>query len=380
MGAAQVLQALALLLLPALVLRLGGRNRLPSWLSPVIVCYALGIAAANLGLPLDAGVTRGVVTVAVLLGIPLLLFPADFGRWLRVAPLTARACALSFLAMTLAVLVTAPLFAARVAESAEVGGMLVGTYTGSTPNLIAVATAVGASPDTTALVVTADLLVAGVLCFVVLSPAVSLLRWFLPDYPRPEGETEEEAEPEAEPLERAAIPLRSWAAALGLGVVVVALAGGASQLLPQEHQELAAILGVTTLGVLASTRRPIRELRASPTLGEYWILVFCLGFGTLADVGKLLGQGASGWLIAWTAAVLVVGIALHLAFCWLTGTDRDTAVITTSAAIFGPAMIGPVAQQLKNPELVLSGITAALAGLALGNYLGLLTTFALRAL
>ena len=85
-------------------------------------------------------------------------------------------------------------------------------------------------------------------------------------------------------------------------------------------------------------------------------------------------------ITAWTAAVLVVGIALHLAFCWLTGTDRDTAVITTSAAIFGPAMIGPVAQQLKNPELVLSGITAALAGLALGNYLGLLTTFALRAL
>lgn len=379
MGAAQVLQALALLLLPALVLRLAGRDRLPSWLSPVIVCYALGIAAANLGLPLDAGVTKGVVTVAVLLGIPLLLFPADFGRWLAVAPLTARACALSFLAMTLAVLVTAPLFAARVAESAEVGGMLVGTYTGSTPNLIAVATAVGASPDTTALVVTADLLVAGVLCFVVLSPAVNLLRGFLPDYPHPESDPDAE-EPAAAPLERAAIPLRSWAAALGLGVVVVALAGGASQLLPQEHQELAAILGVTTLGVLASTRRPIREIRASPTLGEYWILVFCLGFGTLADVGKLLGQGASGWLIAWTAAVLVVGIALHLAFCRLTGTDRDTAVITTSAAIFGPAMIGPVAQQLKNPELVLSGITAALAGLALGNYLGLLTTFALRAL
>lgn len=377
MGAAQALQALALLVVPALVLRLGGRNRLPGWLSPVILCYALGIAAANLGVPLEAGVTKGVVTLAVLLGIPLLLFPADFASWLRVAPLTARACALSFLAMTLAVLVTAPFFAARVHESAAVGGMLVGTYTGSTPNLIAVATAVGASPDTTALVVTADLLVAGALCFVVLSPAVDLLKGVLPDYPHAERDAADE---EARPLERVPIPFRSWVAALSLGVGVVAAAGGASLLLPKEHQELGAILMVTTLGVLASTRRPIREIRASPTLGEYWILVFCLGFGTLADVSKLLGQGASGWLIAWTAAVLVVGIALHLGFCRLTGTDRDTAVITTSAAIFGPAMIGPVAQQLKNPELVLSGITAALAGLALGNYLGLLTTFALRAL
>ncbi len=51
--------------------------------------------------------------------------------------------------------------------------------------------------------------------------------------------------------------------------------------------------------------------------------------------------------------------------------DRDTVLITSTAAIYGPAFVGSVAVALKNKEIVFSGIAASLIGIAAGNYLGL---------
>jgi uncharacterized membrane protein len=122
--------------------------------------------------------------------------------------------------------------------------------------------------------------------------------------------------------------------------------------------------------VLGSLSPKVRGLPHSYALGEYFILVFCVAFGSLADVSRLLDSGASGTLLAWTACA-VAGIACaHLLACRLLSIDRDTAVITLVAGIYGPAFVPPVANNLRNPELVLSGVTAALAGLAVGNYLG----------
>lgn len=55
--------------------------------------------------------------------------------------------------------------------------------------------------------------------------------------------------------------------------------------------------------------------------------------------------------------------------------DADTVLITSTAAIFGPAFVGQVAVALRNKEVVLSGIITGLVGYAVGNYLGIFIAY-----
>lgn len=69
-----------------------------------------------------------------------------------------------------------------------------------------------------------------------------------------------------------------------------------------------------------------------------------------------------------------------MAACALFRVDRDTCVITSTPALYGPAFVAPVALRLGNRVLVAPGVTAGIVGLAAGNYLGLGLAWAVRAL
>lgn len=376
------LQLTGLLLVPAALLALAARTGLGGWLSPVVLAYLAGILAGNLGPPLDPALTEGVVTAAVLLGIPLLLFPADFLRWLRLARPTAIGCGLAFLSVVLVTLASAPLFVGRAPDGWIVAGMLVGTYTGSAPNMVAVHRGLGGSDATLLLVTATDLLVAGSFALFLLSPGVRWLGRLLPPFPRPESAPAPPVADGAPQLTPAPPPRpgAAWALpSLGLALLAAALAGGLGWLAGPQHLQLVAILLVSTLGVLGSLSPRVRRLPWSGLLGEYGILVFCVGFGSLADLRALLA-GSSGLVLAWTAVVMGGATAVHLLLCRLAGIDRDTALVTLTAAIYGPPFIGPVTANLRNPELLLSGITAALTGLAVGTWLGVGVAWLVRAL
>ena len=77
---------------------------------------------------------------------------------------------------------------------------------------------------------------------------------------------------------------------------------------------------------------------------------------------------------------MCLSVALHVLLSRLFKLDADTTIISSTATIFGPAFIGPVASSLKNRQLVGPGLTLGLAGIALGTYLGLFTSWALHAL
>lgn len=90
--------------------------------------------------------------------------------------------------------------------------------------------------------------------------------------------------------------------------------------------------------------------------------------------------GGSAVLFAFVVAVMMTAIVLHMFLCWVFRIDVDTALISSTATIYGPAFIGPVAASLKNRALVGPGLTMGLAGIALGTWLGIATAQLLRAL
>jgi uncharacterized membrane protein len=138
------------------------------------------------------------------------------------------------------------------------------------------------------------------------------------------------------------------------------------------------VLGVTTFGILLSFAPGVRKTAGAYETGDYLLLVFSGAIGSLATWDKL--DKAEPTLFIYLAVVALGTVAIHALLCWLCRIDRDTTIITSVAALYGPPFIGPVASALGNREIVLSGITAGLVGMALANYLGLAVAYSVKAL
>lgn len=102
-------------------------------------------------------------------------------------------------------------------------------------------------------------------------------------------------EPYAELTRREfAVPL---VGAVALDLLIVLVSAGAGLLFqPYGYFELVTILLITTLSVAASCAERLRRIRHTFTLGQLFILVFCLSVGMLADLKTL--AGTSPWVRA----------------------------------------------------------------------------------
>jgi uncharacterized membrane protein len=104
-------------------------------------------------------------------------------------------------------------------------------------------------------------------------------------------------------------------------------------------------------------------------LGEYLLLVFALALSFQGKWSEIF-RGSNSLLIL-TALSMYGSILLHLVISKIIGIDRDTFLISSTAAIYGPPFVTQVATLLKNKNLLMPGVIAGLCGYAIGNYVGL---------
>lgn len=363
---ASVLQALATLAFPAAAQWMAGRFKPAAWLGPVVLCYAFGLFLANTpGIVVDEKAAQSLSMAAVPLSIPLLLLSANVRSWLRLARSTTVSLVVACGAAVTSAYGVGRYFADALDESPKMAGMLVGVYTGGTVNLNAIGLALGARPETFTLLNAADVVLGGVYFFFLMTVAQPLLHLFLPRF-KGTGEGPE-AGPQAGPR------VRWWHFALCLGVAagITVVSAGVTFLAMGVMYEPAVLLLITTLALACSFSDRLRALPGAWALGEYLLLVFCVAIGSLADLRTL--AGADPRIFLFTAAVMFGAILLHFSLSALLRIDADTVAITSTATVFGPAFVGPVAQALGNREVVVSGMAAGLIGYAAGNYLGLAT-------
>lgn len=409
-----VIQILFYIFFPLAALDLARRFKIFDLIGPVVLCYLGGLALAALW-PAEAdprayaAMSNSVAEAAVPLGIPLLVFSADILAWLRYA----RTTVFSFLLAVVSVLVTGAvgyfLFRSQLpdGDAASISGMLVGVYTGGTPNLAAIGRALEVHPNKIAVVNAADFVVGAIYFTFLITLARPLLSLILRPFP---GKTEADAGDEASgDASRAQAEAGSSAgrspgllgwftrerivgalAGLGLSVLILGLSAGLSYLItgfqialqPERAGEIARIsvpiimLGLTVPALGFSLVERIRKLQGTYELGEYCILVFCVCMGSQISA-ELIAQG--GAYLGYCAFVMVFSILIHYGLAALFRIDRDTAIITSTAAIYGPPFVGPIAEVLKNRQVVISGLTTGLVGFAIGNYLGLGLAYLLEA-
>ncbi len=372
-----ILQILILILFPVGIVWLASRKSLPGFLSPVILCYALGLVLANVSLfPIDQKISLSVSEAAVPLSIPLLLFTTDIIKWWKRAKKAVLSFGLCVLAISISVPVGAYIFKDQLPEIWKIGAMLVGVYTGGTPNMSAIGLSLDVPEATFIILNASDLVLGGVYLLFLMTVAQRLLKRFLPAYQFNGGEMQEE-DTDTNKYTTVEV-IMQVAISIALGALILGLSVGLSFLIAGKITTIIVMLTVTSLGILASFSSKIKALAFSYHTGEYLLLVFCIALGSLVDINELLNNASS---IFWYATLAMFGaITIHFILARFFKIDADTVLITSVAAIYGPAFVGPIAKVLNNKDIILTGLTTGLIGYAIGNYWGLMMAYFLQAL
>lgn len=381
-----ILTILIIMFLPRLIMLASSKSTLLNTLGPVFLCYFTGIL---LSFPLkswgaDMTLAADSSSILVLIGMPLILFSADLPALKKLA----RPMFISFMMCTVAVIIVAFaaffLFKGSVSDPQNISGMLVGTYTGGTPNMIAIGHGLGASTEQILLLQTSDMIGGGIYFFLLLSIFPRLMKKILPEYNFTGSSSMEEASQYAEAFsgkKQSVKPIKAFFVRVGLvsiSTACVAVALGICLLLPSkfgntglaklgEYTALIMLI-VTTSGILLSFVKKIRTAPGSYSSGQYFLLMFSVAMGLCFDISAISGT----LMMLCILLVIQFGTVLvHIILAKLGKIDYHTMIITSTAGVFGPAFIIPVAKALKNDEIILPGILCGILGYAIGNYLGI---------
>lgn len=315
------------------------------------------------------------VSVIVPLSFPLLLFSLNIRRWLRFAKDGFISMVLALVSVVVIVSSGYFIFKHVVPDSWKVAGMLVGVYTGGTPNLVSLKVALGVDPNLFVMTSTYDMIVGAItiIFFITIGPRV--FRAILPPFKHNgDSEANDVAVAEAESFEDYSgmlkkgrvIPLLK---ALGLALLIFVIAFLISLLIPKVSQMVVVILSITTLAIIASLVPWINKIEKTFQLGMYFILVFSFTVASMADLKVMFSIGFLG-LFAYISYAYFGSLILHLILSKIFRVNADDFLITTTAFVFSPPFVPVVAGALKNKDVIITGITVGIIGYVIGNYLG----------
>jgi len=315
------------------------------------------------------------ISVIVPMAFPLLLFSLNIRRWLRFAREGFISMALALISVIIIVSSGYFIFKEVVPDSWKVAGMLVGVYTGGTPNLVSLKVALGVDPNLFLMTSTYDMIVGAVTIIFFITAGPRLFRAILPPFKHNgDNALTDEAAHEAESFEDFTgmfstgrfLPLLK---ALGIALLIFVLSFGISLLLPGISQMVIVILSITTLAILASLVKSINKIEKSFQLGMYFILVFSFTVASMADLGIMFSIGFLG-LFGYISYAYFGSLLLHLLLSKIFRVNADDFLITSTAFIFSPPFVPVVAGALKNKDVIITGITVGIIGYVIGNYLG----------
>lgn len=365
-------------MVPALMIVLVHYQRWARKIGVILLCYLLGLLVGNAGLvPAPMFEVQSLVSeVTVALALPMLLFSLDIREWSK----TAGKAMLSMLFAIVSVVTIATalfyLFRSEGSEnSSHLAAMSVGMYTGGTPNIAAIKTALDIPHAHYIVFQTLDALSGGIYILLMLTAGIPLFRRILgkPRSMKTDLSANSEMLGEDYLTVSRAQNLPQVASILLLALFALGASLGLAKLVKTvftvDNTSAFVIIFLTTIGMALSLNERVRRLVLSYRLGMYLIYVFCFVIATMtsaADLGR-----ASLSVTMFVFGTIGGSMLIHAVLCKLAGVDGDTFVITSTAAICSPPFVPMMAKALGNPNIVLSGMTTGIIGYALGNYLGI---------
>ena len=389
----QFLSLLFYFIVPYLVIVLCRKYMVLNKIGEILILYIVGILISNvIVFPLGLGESlKGIqdtlTSVMILLAFPMILFGCDFKNWKLKNAIVALCIGLvSVLAVDIAGYY---IFNDEQTGFSKIAGLLVGVYTGGTPNLASLKIALDVEADTYIFVHTFDMIISFVYLVFLMSFGIKVFRLFLrqQDNRTTRQQDEEEVRQQDNRTTRQQDDVELSTAysgiftkkhfpktlgALGLAILIVGVGMGISLLISGKVDNmLVLILTMTTLSIAASFLPFVRKMEKSYDAGMYLVLIFSLVVATMVDITSIDYKAGIN-IIMYIAFVIFCSLVLSVILAKIFKVDSDTLVITSVALINSPLFVPMIAESMKNKKVIITGIAVGVIGYAVGNYLGIL--------
>ena len=355
----------------------------------VVLAYAVGIIASLCGvfefatpeIATSFGKMQSMMmNVAVPLAIPLMLFNCDFKLWTKSLPKTAWALVTGIVAVIIASISGYFIFRNSVPEIAKVTGMMAGIYTGGTMNFNALGAALNVDRSVMAIVLAFQMVITTPYIFFLLGGGYKIFRKILPykDITHKGRVDEDEVETaDVENYHGMFEKKNFWGMMKGLGLsfVFLAIGAGLALLITGKLNELVVILTITTLAIIASFFKKVRELPKTFELGMFFILIFSVIVASMFDINSV--NGGSLYIGGFVFWIIGISVGLHLLLCRIAKVSGDLFCVCQVGLLCSPPFVPPIAGAMKNKKVLISGIVVGLVGYAIGTYLGVLLAWIL---
>lgn len=370
-------------LVPVLIIECFKRWTWMQKIGTVVAAYAIGIIFALTGfVHFEAGTEAAVtfsklqstiMSVAVPLAIPLMLFNCDFKLWTKALPKTIWSLVGGILAVLVAVISGYFIFRnPDIPDFNKVAAMMTGIYTGGTMNFNALGASLGVDKTQMAIVLAFEMVLTTPYIFFIIGGGYKVFRKILPyeDVTR-KGRKDEDVETKDVENYRGMFSKQNvggMLTGLGLSLVILVFGAGVAFITTGTLNELVVILTITTLSIIASFFKRVRELPKTFELGMFFILIFSVIVASLFDIHSVNGGSLSiGLFVAW---VMINAAVVHLLFCRIAHVSGDLFCVSQIALLCSPPFVPPVVGAMKNKKVLISGIVIGLVGYAIGTYLG----------
>ena len=389
----QFLSLLFYFIVPYLVIVLCRKYMVLNKIGEILILYIVGILISNvIVFPLGLGESlKGIqdtlTSVMILLAFPMILFGCDFKNWKLKNAIVALCIGLvSVLAVDIAGYY---IFNDEQTGFSKIAGLLVGVYTGGTPNLASLKIALDVEADTYIFVHTFDMIISFVYLVFLMSFGIKVFRLFLrqQDNRTTRQQDEEEVRQQDNKTTRQQDDVELSTAysgiftkkhfpktlgALGLAILIVGVGMGISLLISGKVDNmLVLILTMTTLSIAASFLPFVRKMEKSYDAGMYLVLIFSLVVATMVDITSIDYKAGIN-IIMYIAFVIFCSLVLSIVLAKIFKVDSDTMVITSVALVNSPLFVPMIAESMKNKKVIITGIAVGVIGYAVGNYLGIL--------
>lgn len=351
-------------------------------LGPVLTVVVLGIILSNTGVvPISHDVYGTLASICVPVSISICMLSMNLAELKKLTKKPFIALASGIFSVMLVATLLGIFFAPRMDEGWKVAGMFVGTYTGGTPNLTAIATGLDATRATIAAANAADYVVSTpLMIFMFAAPAIfkASEKWnkFWP-YQLTTNELETG---DKEPLmsdKKWSIRDIAWLLTIGFAVTFVTTALSEAYA-PESIWKAVRLILLTTVSIMIAQIKPVQKLRGNLDLGLFLSLTFLATIGFAVDIRQFIG---SAFVMTLYVFLMLIGcLFLHLVICRLFKVEYEYMILSIVGCIVDGPTASLTAAGANWKSLINVGLIMGVIAGAAGNYVGITVAYIIKAI
>ena len=352
------------------------------FVGPALTVILMGLVLVNLKIvPGYQGVYGVIIQYCVPLSVSLYLLDVNLPALAKLTGKALAALVLAVFSVCMMAIVFGLVFGNQMPEGWKTAGMFVGTYTGGSANLTAIAVGLEASNETIAAANAADYVI-GIPTLILLFAAPALFQnikflqrvwpYRLSDEERSGGTAQTELAQE----ETWSIKDIAWL--LAIAMTIVTIATKLSAFFPADFASAGRILLISTFSIAAAQIPAVARLKGKFNLGLFFGLMYLCIIGFSVDLASFFGSTMS--ITLFCLCVIGGSILLHLLLCRLFKVPYEYVILSITGAIADGTTSSLVASGAKWSRLASVGLIMGIIGGVCGNYVGIGVAYLIKAL